>query len=116
MSRHGGADAGRARRDRPRLVIALATASIAAGCAMAPPVPAPRASDLAAIKPGMTREALVGRLGPPSWTFPVWQLNVTILSYRSYRSDCTIFQVSVRPDGTIQDVGPAWAPACDKPD
>ena len=64
----------------------------------------------------MTQKELLSRLGPPSWTFPVWQLNVTILTYRAPRDDCAVFQVSVRPDGTIEDVGPAWDPACDGED
>jgi hypothetical protein len=120
MTRLGGEGPGRtgfARlHPRPLLLLVIAAVLTAAGCATTTAAPAPRAADLAAIKPGMTREALVSRLGPPSWEFPVWQLNVMILSYRSYRSDCTVFQVSVRPDGTIQDVGPAWDPACDRPD
>ena len=53
--------------------------------------------------------------GPPTWTFGVRQENLTIWNYRYYRGDCVIYQVSMRPDGTVRDVGTGWDPACDGP-
>ena len=73
-------------------------------------------SDVASVVPGMTRDQVVARLGQPTWTFGVWQEHLTILNYRFSHSACTIYQISVRPDGTVRDVSPAPDPACDNPD
>jgi hypothetical protein len=97
---------------------ALATVVVAlAGCAALGPLPPPYATenDFATIQPGMTRDQVIARFGRPTWTFGVWQENLTILNYRFSHSACTIYQVSVRPDGTVRDAGPAWDPACDGP-
>jgi len=94
----------------------LAVAFLAlAGCAAIGPVPSVTENDFATIQPGMTRDQVVARFGRPTWTFGVWQENLTILNYRYSHSSCTIYQVSVRPDGTVRDASPAWDPKCDGP-
>lgn len=85
------------------------------GCAAIGPVPSATENDFATIQPGMTRDQVVARFGRPTWTFGVWQESLTILNYRYSHSACTIYQVSVRPDGTVRDAGPAWDPKCDGP-
>ena len=90
---------------------------IASGCAaIAPTGRAPTEADFATIQPGMTRQQVVDRFGPPTWTFGVRQEDLTILNYRFNRNDCIIYQVSVRPDGTVRDAGTGWDPRCDGPD
>ena len=94
----------------------LAVAFLAlAGCAAIGPVPSVTENDFATIQPGMTRDEVVARFGRPTWTFGVRQENLTIMNYRYSHSSCTIYQVSVRPDGTVRDAGSAWDPKCDGP-
>lgn len=89
----------------------------AAGCSAISPIsPAPTEADFATIRPGMTRQEVVDRFGPPTWVFGVRQEDLTILNYRFNRNDCIIYQVSVRPDGTVRDAGTGWDPGCDGPD
>jgi len=63
----------------------------------------------------MRSEELLSRFGPPTWKFGVRQENLTIWNYRYDRNDCWIYQVSVRPDGTVRDAGKGWDRACDGP-
>jgi len=86
-----------------------------AACASIKPAPYATELDFAEIQPGWTRDQVVARFGPPTWTFRVWQENLTIMNYRYSHSSCTIHQVSVRPDGTVRDAGPAWDTHCDGP-
>ena len=88
---------------------------VLSACAAIGPVRSLTENDFATIQPGMTRDELLARFGPPTWTFGVWQENLTIWNYRYSHSACTIYQVSVRPDGTVRDAGPAWDTACDGP-
>ena len=92
--------------------LALALLALAA---FAPIGSAPAASekDFATIQPGMTRDQVIARFGPPTWSFGVRQEQLTIMNYRYSHSSCVIYQVSVRPDGTVRDAGPASDPACD---
>jgi len=86
------------------------------GCAALPPVGrAPTEADFATIQPGMTGQEVLNRFGRPTWMFGVRQENLTIWNYRFNRNDCIIYQVSVRPEGTVRDAGSAWDPACDGP-
>jgi len=94
-------------------ILAAMLSLAAAGCSGL--VAGPGEPDISAIKPGMTQQEVRNRLGPPHWTFGVRQENLRILNYRFSHSDCTIYQVSVRPDGTVRDAGSAWDPACDGP-
>jgi hypothetical protein len=103
-----------ARRLLSILLCGLA-ALCAAGCASIKPAPYATELDFAQIQPGWTRDQVVARFGPPTRTFQVWQENLTIMNYRYNRSSCTIHQISVRPDGTVRDAGPAWDTACDGP-
>ena len=94
----------------------LVSALAMAGCAVITTSgPRPTEADFVAIQPGMHREELLSRLGPPTWTFGVRQENLTIWNYRYNRSDCWIYQISVRPDGTVRDAGQGWDPACNGP-
>ena len=75
----------------------------------------PTEADFMQIQPGMSSQEVLARFGPPTWTFGVRQENMTIWNYRYYRGDCVIYQVSVRPDGSVRDAGTGWDPACDGP-
>jgi len=97
-----------------RAAASLACLALSACAAIGPPQTATEA-DFATIRPGMTRDEVVARFGRPTWTFGVWQESLTIMNYRYSHSACTIWQVSVRPDGTVRDAGPAWDTACDGP-
>jgi hypothetical protein len=92
------------------------TTLVLSACAAMPTGLAVSERDFATIQTGMTREQVVARFGPPTWSFKVRQENLTIMNYRYSHSDCTIYQVSVRPDSTVRDAGPAWDPACDVPE
>lgn len=98
-----------------RLALLLA-ASLATGCAAY--VGAGRApidADFTALQPGMTREQVLARVGRPNWTFGVRQEDLSIWNYRNDHASCLIWQVSIRPDGTLRDVGTSPDPACDGP-
>ena len=73
----------------------------------------PTESALSAIKEGMTRDEVLTRVGPPTWVFKVRQEDLTIWNYRYNRNDCLIYQVSMRPSGTVRDAGISQDPACD---
>lgn len=91
-------------------------ALVAAGCAgVVGMAPAPTESDFATIKPGMTQQEVLARFGAPTWVFRVRQEDLTILNYRFDRYGCVIYQVSVRPDGTVRDAAPGYDPGCDGP-
>ena len=95
------------------LTIAVAGA---AGCAAPGTLGhAPTEADFMTIQPGMSSQEVLAKFGPPTWAFGVRQENLTIWNYRYYRGDCIIYQVSVRPDGTVRDAGTGWDPACDGP-
>jgi len=82
-------------------------------CTVIGPTPAVSEKDFATIAPGMTREQVIARFGRPTWSFDVWQDNLTIMNYRYSDGACTTYQVSVRRDGTVRDAGKARDPACD---
>jgi len=84
-------------------------------CAAIGPVPSATEADFAAIRPGMTRDQVIARFGQPAWSFGVRQENLTVMNYRYSYGSCTIYQVSVRPDGTVRDASPASDPKCDLP-
>ena len=85
-----------------------------AGCAV-PTRVVPTETQFAAIQPGMTREEVLSRVGRPTWTFGVRQEDLTIWNYRFNPMDFIIFQVSMRPNGTVRDAASAWDPGCDEP-
>jgi len=86
------------------------------GCAGFPQYrPMPTEADFAALQPGMTRDQVLARVGPPTWIFGVWQEHLSIWNYRYNRNDCIIYQVSMRPDGTLRDAAQGYDPACDGP-
>jgi outer membrane protein assembly factor BamE (lipoprotein component of BamABCDE complex) len=94
------------------LLLVLATA----GCAVNGQFRAtPTQADLATIQAGMTREQVLARVGPPTWVFGVWQEHLSIWNYRYSRTDCIIYQVSMRPDGIVRDSAQGYDPACDGP-
>ena len=97
-------------------VAALLVAAAAAGCAgYGPAGPAPTEADFASIRPGTRSEEVLARFGRPTWAFGVRQENLTIWNYRYDRHACIVYQVSVRPDGTVRDVGTGPDPWCDGP-
>lgn len=100
-----------------RLVVVVPLLA-AAGCAAPPGDLGHMAteSDFAAIQPGWTTQQVLARFGRPTWTFGVRQENLTIWNYRFNRNDCIIYQVSMRPDGTVRDANSGYDPACDGPD
>ena len=88
----------------------------AAGCTVTANFrPPPSEADLATIQPGWTRDQVLARVGPPTWVFGVRQENLSIWNYRYNRADCIIYQVSMRPDGTVRDASQGYDPACDGP-
>ncbi|MEO5880957.1 MAG: hypothetical protein ABIQ06_00935 [Caldimonas sp.] len=92
--------------------------AVAAMAACAPPGSLgrmPTEADFMTIQPGTSSQQVLARFGPPTWTFGVRQENLTIWNYRFNRSDCIIYQVSVRPDGSVKDAAPGYDPACDGP-
>ena len=100
----------------PRRCIAAALAVGLGGCsAFGPAGPALTEADFAALKPGMTQQEVLAKVGRPTWVFGVRQENLSIWNYRFNRSDCVIYQVSMRPDGTLRDAAPGYDPACDGP-
>ena len=76
----------------------------------------PTEADLATIQTGWTRDQVLARVGPPTWIFGVRQENLSIWNYRYSRTDCIIYQVSMRPDGTVRDSAQGYDPACDRGD
>ena len=94
------------------LGLAIMLPAVVAGCATGPQ---PTEADFATIRPGMTRDEVLARFGPPTWSFGVRQERMTIMNYRYNRNDCVIYQVSVLPDGTVRDAAPGYDPACDGP-
>jgi outer membrane protein assembly factor BamE (lipoprotein component of BamABCDE complex) len=101
---------------RSRLSLAVPALLALAGCAGSMDFgPRPTEADFATIQPGMTSQQILARFGRPTWVFGVRQENLTIWNYRYNRSDCIIYQVSIRPDGSVRDAAPGYDPACDGP-
>ena len=98
----------RARRLCPPVLAALLAA-----CAGLQATKTPTESALSSIGEGMTRDEVLARVGPPTWTFRVRQESLTIWNYRYNRNDCLIYQISMRPNGTVRDAGVSQDPACD---
>ena len=68
------------------------------------------------IQPGMTSSEVIQRLGYPYYQFGVRQDNATIWNYRMRYGSCSVYQVSVLPNGIVKDAGTAPDPACDRPE
>ena len=86
---------------------------VTAGCAgwRAPPTEA----DFASVKEGMPAQDVLGRLGPPTYTFGVpWQ-NVDVWNYRLIGGDCVVFQVVITQAGRVRESNSIWDPKCDGP-
>ena len=99
-----------------RCVAMLLVAGLAAGCAgYVGAGRGPTDADFNALQPGMTRDQVLARVGRPNWIFGVRQENLSIWNYRNDHASCLIWQVSMRPDGTLRDVGTSPDPACDGP-
>jgi hypothetical protein len=97
-------------------IAAVLSALVAAGCAAIGSYgPMPTEANLATIQPGWTRDQVLALVGPPTWVFGVRQESLSIWNYRYNRNDCIIYQVSMRPDGTVRDAGTGYDPACDGP-
>jgi hypothetical protein len=101
---------------RSKALVAVCLAAGLVGCtALATVGPTPVEADFAAIQPGMRSEQVLARVGRPTWAFGVRQENLTIWNYRFNRYGCLVYQISVRPDGTVRDVGTGPDPWCDGP-
>ena len=99
-----------------RRVVTAALIAGVGGCSTFGAIgPALTEADFAALKPGMTQQDVLARVGRPTWIFGVRQESLSIWNYRFNRSDCVIYQVSMRPDGTLRDAAPGYDPACDGP-
>ncbi len=86
------------------------------GCAALGPVaPALTEADFAALRPGISQQEVLAKVGRPTWIFGVRQENLSIWNYRFNRNDCVIYQLSIRPDGTLRDAAQGYDPACDGP-
>ena len=94
----------------------LLVAALVAGCAgYGAPGRGATDADFTALQPGMTRDQVLARVGRPHWVFGVRQESLAIWNYRNNHASCLVWQVSVRPDGTVRDVGTSPDPACDGP-
>lgn len=100
-------------RAAARTSLAATLAAAMAGCASWGKVPTE--ADFAQIRPGMTGDAVVAQVGRPQWRFGVRYENLTVLNYRYNHNDCVIYQISMKPDGTVHDIAPGYDPACDGP-
>ena len=99
-----------------RFAVLAAAVAAATGCAAPGSLGRmPTEADFMTIQPGMAGQEVLARFGPPTWAFGVRQENLTIWNYRFNRNDCIIYQVSVRPDGSVRDAGTGYDPACDGP-
>ena len=68
------------------------------------------------IQPGMTSSEVVRKLGQPYYQFSVRQDNATVWNYRMRYGSCSIYQVSILPNGIVKDASTAPDPACDGPE
>lgn len=68
------------------------------------------------IQPGMTSAEVVRKLGQPYYQFGVRQDNATVWNYRMRYGSCSIYQVSILPNGIVKDASAAPDPACDGPE
>jgi len=98
---------------RVKRIVAPVLAALLTACGGLQSSRTPTESDLSSIRQGMTRDEVLTRVGPPTWIFRVRQENLTIWNYRYNRNDCLIYQISMRPNGTVRDAGISQDPACD---
>src|ERR1700712_5395678 len=63
------------------------------------------------IQPGMTSAEVIERLGHPYYQFGVRQDNATVWNYRMRYGSCSIYQVSIFPNGIVKDASTAPDPA-----
>lgn len=69
-----------------------------------------------AIPPGITRDELLARMGPPVSTFPIGRQGIQVWNYRYQTNDCLWFQVAIRDsDGRVADTTRGMDPVCDAP-
>lgn len=68
----------------------------------------------AAIRPGMSAQALLSALGRPSQTWAVRYHDQTVWSYRYANNDCLWFSVGVSPQGHVEDTGFGVDPRCER--
>ncbi|NUZ06566.1 hypothetical protein [Piscinibacter koreensis] len=68
------------------------------------------------IQPGMTSAEVISKLGYPYYQFGVRKDNATVWNYRMRYGSCLIYQVTVLPNGIVQEAGTGQDPACNVPD
>jgi hypothetical protein len=70
--------------------------------------------NFANIVPGMPRDELRRRLGPPSETFAIPRQKIDVWNYRYFTGDCLWFQVSIgTADNEVTTAGITTDPRCD---
>jgi hypothetical protein len=71
----------------------------------------------AAIRPGMSQQEVLARIGRPAYVFPVGWQQLQVWNYRfgGLEGDCVVFQVSIsNATRTVTDTGPNTDPICDR--
>jgi hypothetical protein len=64
------------------------------------------------VVPGMSREAMLLRLGHPSEVYGIWR-GASVWAWRYESPYCQWFQVTVEPDGAVRDAGYGPDPLCE---
>ncbi|NUZ05245.1 hypothetical protein [Piscinibacter koreensis] len=70
-------------------------------------------ANFAAVRPGMTSDEVLMRIGHPAERFGVARPPSTIWNYRYFSGDCVWFQVGIDPAGRVIESNYAQDPACD---
>jgi outer membrane protein assembly factor BamE (lipoprotein component of BamABCDE complex) len=73
-------------------------------------------SDFYELRPGMTKEEVLYRIGHPSDVRYLSRQQHQLWSYRYESPFCVWFQVSVDRAGRVAELGHNTDPACDPPD
>jgi len=72
-------------------------------------------ANFAEIRPGMSQQEVLVRIGQPAYTFPVGWQQLQVWNYRfaGLEGDCVVFQVSIsNATRTVTDTGPNTDPVC----
>ena len=74
-------------------------------------------ANFAEIRPGMSQQDVLVRIGQPAYTFPVGWQNLQVWNYRfaGLEGDCVVLQVSIsNATRTVTDTGPNTDPVCNR--
>ena len=70
-----------------------------------------------AIRPGMSQQEVLARIGQPAYTFPVGWQQLQVWNYRfgGLEGDCVVFQVSISiVTRAVTETGPGPDPVCSR--